>query len=249
MGRLRFGFVIALAFPLSVLAQSHAGAARSSGTASAVPAHAAPATARGVAAPHAQQASRPAGRATLPVRSRTGGSIRHRNNFPFGSSQVDFQNVPGLGFDFAHLAAINGNHRQRGSRFNGGFPFGFGGFLLSPSIIEDPQSPQPQTVAEDQPSIDDQPSEPERHARRRRSSVQPEADSAPSPAPQPDAEQYVFVRRDGSLIFGVAYSWENGNLRYVTPEGFRRSIDSEALDLPATQQFNEQRGLSFRAPA
>jgi hypothetical protein len=44
----------------------------------------------------------------------------------------------------------------------------------------------------------------------------------------------------------VAYAWENETLRYVTSEGLRHSVARETLDLSATQQFNEQRGLSFR---
>jgi hypothetical protein len=59
----------------------------------------------------------------------------------------------------------------------------------------------------------------------------------------------VFVRRDGGLVFAVAYSWQNGMLRYVTHDGMRRTIARDAIDLTATQQFNEQRGLSFRSPA
>jgi hypothetical protein len=47
----------------------------------------------------------------------------------------------------------------------------------------------------------------------------------------------------------VAYSWDNNTLRYVTRDGFRRSIAREALDIDATQQFNEQRGLDFRPVA
>jgi hypothetical protein len=38
-------------------------------------------------------------------------------------------------------------------------------------------------------------------------------------------------------------------LRYVTQEGLRKSVAGNALDLGATQQFNEQLGLSFHAPA
>jgi hypothetical protein len=69
-----------------------------------------------------------------------------------------------------------------------------------------------------------------------------------SPAPQ-EAEQFVFVRRDGTVFFAVAYVWENGALRYITSEGLRRTVSQDALDLAATQQFNEQRGLNFRLPA
>jgi hypothetical protein len=68
-------------------------------------------------------------------------------------------------------------------------------------------------------------------------------------APGEEPAEYVFVRRDGGLVFAVAYSWENGTLRYVTRDGMRRTIARDAIDLTATQQFNEQRGLSFPSPA
>jgi hypothetical protein len=65
----------------------------------------------------------------------------------------------------------------------------------------------------------------------------------------PDNEEFVFVRRDGTVFFAVAYSWERGALRYVTNQGLRRTVTQDALDLDATRQFNEQRGLNFRLPA
>jgi hypothetical protein len=69
------------------------------------------------------------------------------------------------------------------------------------------------------------------------------------PGPQVNAPEYVFVRRDGTVFFAVAYSWENGSLRYISSEGMRRSVSRDTLDLNATQQFNEQRGMTFRSPA
>jgi hypothetical protein len=57
------------------------------------------------------------------------------------------------------------------------------------------------------------------------------------------------VRRDGTVFFAVGYAWENGTLHYVTREGLRRNVARDSLDLNATQQFNEQRGLNFRLPA
>jgi len=65
----------------------------------------------------------------------------------------------------------------------------------------------------------------------------------------PEQAEYVFVRQDGSLIFAVAYSLINDRLQYVTAEGLRRTIPLNTLDLNATQQFNEQRGVSIRLPA
>ena len=70
--------------------------------------------------------------------------------------------------------------------------------------------------------------------------------SEPLPPEQPE---YVFVRQDGSLIFAVAYSLINDRLQYVTAEGLRRTIPLNTLDFGATQQFNEQRGVSIRLPA
>ena len=58
----------------------------------------------------------------------------------------------------------------------------------------------------------------------------------------------MFVRRDGTVFFATAYAWENGTLRYITSEGLRHTVTADKLDLNATQQFNEQRGLTFRSP-
>jgi len=184
------------------------------------------------------------------VRSRNQGHVIHRgerNNFNGTDfNGASFQDVPGLGFDYPHLAAVNGNRHGHGRRFNGGAPFGFGGFLLSPSVVvEQPAEIQDGDEVADIPA--DDPTAP-RRSRIFRPALQPEIESLP-PAPPRDVEQYVLVRRDGGLVFAVAYTWDNATLRYITPDGFRRSIGRDALDLSATQQFNEQRGLNFRAPA
>lgn len=192
------------------------------------------------------------------MRGRNGGRIGHRNNggnFGFngadGFNGTDFSNVPGLGFDYPHLAAINGNRRFRGRGFDGGFPFGFSGFLLdTPVIVDEGAAADSQVAQED--ATDDAPISEQDAPRRSRASRPPseaQAESLPAPAPVPDVEQYVLVRRDGSLVFAVAYAWDKSTLRYVTPDGLRRSIGREALDLNATQQFNEQRGIDFHVPA
>ncbi len=161
-----------------------------------------------------------------------------------GFSQ-DFDGVPGLGFDEVHFAATRGRNGIHGhNRFNSGFfPFG-GGFLFPPTVVIE-QAPaneaQPEEVAE-----------PETQESTRRVKPREAAPAYPTQTeagPQRESEQYVFVRRDGTLLFAVAYSWDNQTLRYITQEGLRRSVAREALDLAATQQFNEQRGLNFILPA
>jgi hypothetical protein len=163
---------------------------------------------------------------------------------------TSFQDVPGLGFDFPHMAAINSGRRMREDV--GFSPFGFSGFLLSsPSVIVEEvpvENQQPEEGAAGNANDVERGLE-GREGRVRGAEGQSLAATNAAPAPQHDAPEYVFVRRDGGLVFAVAYSWENGTLRYVTRDGFRRSVTRDALDMEATQQFNEQRGVSFRSPA
>jgi len=267
--RTRFSVMVMtmLALPAFAAAQHHGGAGAS---APAAAGRSAPGISRAVA-PSGHVNARPqsgtqsAARVGAPMmRTRNGGRINHRNNNNgnfnngnFASNGTDFQNVPGLGFDYPHLAAVSGNRGSHNGRFaggfGGGFPFGFSGFLLSPSVIGDDIPADSQTAdaqssaPDDQEVADDAP--PQRAPRRSRSARHFESDTESAPAPPREEEQYVFVRRDGSLVFAVAYAWESGTLRYITPDGLRRSIGRDALDIDATQQFNEQRGVNFRAPA
>ena len=253
MRRFSITAIVVLTLPGFAAAQHHGGGIGFAATAS----RPAPTISRATPAGRAISGPPGAARIATPVlRTRSGTRIIRRNNggnFIFNGT--DFQNVPGLGFDYPHLAAISGNRRNHGGRFGGEVPFGFSGFLLGPSVIAEdapivePQladapayAVQDQEVADDAPPVQRSP-----HRARSPRGIEPEADSTPTP-PRDD-EQYVFVRRDGSLVFAVAYAWESGTLRYITPDGLRRSIGRDALDIDATQQFNEQRGLNFRAPA
>jgi hypothetical protein len=164
-------------------------------------------------------------------------------------TSANFYPTPGLGFDIPHWAAthpqVNSGHGRRPRQFAAFFPFFDGGFLVAPQpIVED--EPYADAQEADYPPQTDV-SEPRERPRYR---MQPDVvTSVDSAEPQKESEQYVFVRRDGTIIFAVAYTWDKGNLRYVTNEGLRRSVSMDLLDLDATRQFNEQRGLSFRLPA
>ena len=156
--------------------------------------------------------------------------------------------APGLGFDAVHQAAICGSTtfglRTRGLGFPFFFPFFDGGFSLpgSQAAVEESSSaetPQPETT------------DAEARERGRRNRV-PEPVTAPAAEPASaaptDNEGFAFVRRDGTVFFAVAYAWEKGTLRYITSQGLRRTVTQDALDLDATRQFNEQRGLNFLSP-
>lgn len=195
------------------------------------------------------------------IRVRTGTThsgprITSRNTVRSGGTRRQFDSralppgcstVPGLGFDVPHLAATcgpeavgAGRHALQSSFF---FPILDGGFIMpgAPAVVEE--------AAEAQPSEDAEADVRERGHRVRVSREEPVPVSQPDTTPVRETSEYVFVRRDGTVFFAVAYAWENGTLRYVTSEGLRRSVTRDSLDLNATQQFNEQRGLNFRLPA
>lgn len=160
---------------------------------------------------------------------------------------TDFVPVPGLGFDMTHLAATRGpeavgagHHRRQQSVL---FPFIDGGFFLPspPVIVEEAAAPESQQ----EENVESELAEAPRRVRVMQATPAPPKVEEASGVPR-QTEEFVFVRRDGTVFFAVAYAWENEALRYVTSEGLRRSVPRETLDLNATQQFNEQRGLSFR---
>jgi hypothetical protein len=157
-------------------------------------------------------------------------------------------NVPGLGFDAVHLAAVCGPGAFGGGR--GGnvvpffFPFFDGGFYVpsAPAVAE-------QGAAEPQQMEDTEADVAEKPRRTRVYASAQQQENEPASAGPSESQEFVFVRRDGTVFFAVAYSWESGTLRYITSEGLRRSVGRDSLDLVATQQFNEQRGMNFRLPA
>jgi hypothetical protein len=227
------------------------------------PRSAAPIVSRHIAAAGAVHLSSPGrvGTRVVTTRTRAGGTtvrvIRPANsatrrradnnnsNEDLGFSQ-DFSTAPGLGFDETHVVATRGRRSgEHGrNRFDSGFfPFFDGGFILpTPVTVEQ----APQNEAQEQ-SVE--PDTQERAQRVRPPEPAPASSAEATHAPPRETEEYVFVRRDGTVFFAVAYSWDNGLLRYITQDGLRRSISGDVLDLGATQQFNDQRGLNFHAPA
>ncbi|SRR5258708_3916303 len=165
----------------------------------------------------------------------------------------DCSSAPGLGFDAVHQAAVCGSSfvssRRRGAQVPLFFPFFDGGFFLPGSSAPVEENPAPETSQQEATEAESR-----ERGRGYRASLQ-----AAEPAPTPTAEtakteprdndEFVFVRRDGTIFFAVAYTWENGTLRYITGQGLRHTVEQDALDLAATRQFNEQRGLIFRSPA
>jgi hypothetical protein len=165
--------------------------------------------------------------------------------FPNGGFSTGGNPVPGLGFDYPHFFAVHPNAGRRFRRDSGFvIPFIDGGFYMPVPMYADQGAP-PQQPDDSEAAY--QPPPPDQIASRDNDSdLRDRMRAEPLP---PEETEYVFVRRDGSLIFAVAYTLINDRLQYVTAEGLRRTVPLTTLDLGATQQFNEQRGVSIRLPA
>ena len=207
------------------------------------PVHGSPRTVTGgrtVPGPAPRSAMHPASSSKRAVNPRP---VRSTPIFSGTPVAQDDLGVPGLGFDYVHYAAVHPNAGRH--HFGGGVaPFVDGGIYVPyPVYMEGGAAAEP--AAESTPTEAEQPAE-EAAARPEAVTARPHAhSSAPS---EPDSE-YVFVRRDGTVFFAVAFTFDSTDLRYITQEGFRKSIPLASLDLAATQQFNEQRGLSPRLPS
>jgi hypothetical protein len=171
--------------------------------------------------------------------------------------------VPGLGFDFPHLAAISGasrnsplhgghgNHFQQGSFvpiFFGGYPYygddtGYDQPDQQPPQLPVQQSaPQPQIIViqqpvSSQPQVTSSGSEAENLSA---SGLESEA------APVRDVGDFILVRRDGRILFASIFSVVGTQLQYITPEGIRHTVAVSDLDAGATEQMNEARGTTVQ---
>jgi hypothetical protein len=242
-----------MAAPIAA-APVHAGPAPAHFAAGAhAPAHLAPSAVAHPVAPHHPAPVKPVSPHS-PSRSYPAPSQPGYTNMPFpnngfnngfndGFNDGNFP-VPGLGFDYAHFAAV---HPGAFHHFHGGgvVPF-IGGGIYVPFEYYGESYPAPE-----------QPAEPQAEPEQAQAAPQQDYSAPPNYAPRRErstsalapSPEYIFVRRDGSVFFAVAYSFGNGSLQYITQDGLRRVIPVNTLDLDATSQFNEQRGLSFRSPA
>jgi hypothetical protein len=191
--------------------------------------------------------------------SRTGSQTTTRRRFDGeregGRFRAGCGSAPGLGFDAVHQSATCGSEgrefRGRGFQDPFFFPFYDGGY---DGGYSEPDYP----VAGDDGSAAPIP-QPEGTDVQAQGTGRGYQAPQPAPVPAPAAEtansapaeneEFVFVRRDGTVFFAVAYTWDRGTLRYITPQGLRHSVTKDALDLDATREFNEQRGMNFRLPA
>ena len=161
--------------------------------------------------------------------------------------------VPGLGFDYAHLAAVSGNFRfnppgfGRGSHHHRDFitPVFFGGFPYYsdyPDYQQEPQQPQIIVIQQPAPAVIVQQAAPAAETYPDTAAPAP----ASAPAPVREVGELILVRRDGRVLFASVFSVTGTQVQYVTPEGIRHTLPMAELDTVATQEMNEARGTTLQ---
>jgi hypothetical protein len=122
--------------------------------------------------------------------------------------------------------------------------FGGGGFYVPAANDAEsaPQEESPENDANQQPDSNLQAGDQEPPASATARS------NSNSDSPEEPLAEFVFVRRDGSTLFAVAYTMWNDKVQYVTKEGLRRTVALDSLDLDATQKLNEERGNTINLP-
>ena len=75
------------------------------------------------------------------------------------------------------------------------------------------------------------------------------ADSVEDHPSTDSLSEFVFIQRDGSKFYAVAYSFLKDKIQYVTVDGVRHTLSVDALDFDATQKINEQLGNTINLPS
>jgi len=181
----------------------------------------------------------------------------------FGGSPLSVQQlldpVPGLGFDFADLAARDRDlgikaaidpatqwrlaiaerllRENRGFAGTGGYILDGGGYYAAPeeSASAEPAAaapaPQPQIIVVQAPPANQQAAAP----------AAADESQAQQP-PLPDVGEFTLVLRDGTKIHAVAFTRKSDSIVYITADGSRRTLAAADLDAAATERVNQERG-------
>jgi hypothetical protein len=164
--------------------------------------------------------------------------------------------VPGLGFDYTHLAARERNIGVRAlidpvtqhqlaleRQARRAVPAIAAPAIFIPISNVVIVQPPPVVVVESPPVA--QAPTPAAGAEEPAKKYPEEAAAAVS-APPRELEEILLIRRDGSALKVVAFSANATRLTYVTRDGARRSLALAELDLEATTLANEERGVVLR---
>ena len=173
------------------------------------------------------------------------GGVSIRNSSCAGGPSPNISSpVPGLGFDYTNFSAARPNWGACHPVTGVVLPF-FGGaiYVPVPYYTDSASQEEAQDDSGNGQSDSNDASYAEDSSVQEASPNSSDADSSSEPV-----AEFVFVKRDGSTLFAVAYTLLRDKIQYVTSEGLRRSVALDSLDLEATQKSNEERGNTINLP-
>lgn len=160
--------------------------------------------------------------------------------------------VPGLGFDYSNLAALNHDLgvraiidpitqqelalSERLLQLTPTVPISSSFFASEPVVMLEQQPPQVIIVQQPQPPAEQATAEAPPSA----------APAAVEQPPLPDVGQFVLVLHDGTQIQAVAFTRQSERIVYITADGRRKSIAIGDLDAAATRRLNDERGTPLQ---
>src|SRR5271155_5584097 len=182
--------------------------------------------------------------------------------------------VPGLGFDYEHLAAISGNLAEKAlidpvtmeelalaERLNrgsvgssayllGGYGYGYGGGDVpvdngDPNSVPQDAQAQPAAPAPQPPPQIIILQQPAAPGASLSGEGSAEERHATS-APVPEASDFLLVLKSGVMVSAVAFTRQGDELIYVTKEGNRRTMSVATIDSDATSKINAARGTPLK---
>ena len=159
--------------------------------------------------------------------------------------------VPGLGFDYSNLAALNHDLgvraiidpitqqelalSERLLQLTPTAPISSSFFASEPVVMLEQQPPQVIVVQQPQPPAGEATPE-----------VPQSVPAAVEQPPLPDVGQFVLVLHDGTQIRAVAFTRQSERIVYITADGRRRSIAIGDLDTAATRRLSDERGTPLQ---
>jgi hypothetical protein len=180
--------------------------------------------------------------------------------------------VPGLGFDYEHLAAISGNLAEKAlidpvtmeelalaERFNrggvggsayllGGYGYGYGGD--APVDNGDPNNAPQDAQAQPAAPAPQPPPQiiilQQPAASGASSSGEGAEERHAASTPLPEASDFLLVLKSGVMVSAVAFTRQGDELIYVTKEGNRRTMSVATIDPDATSKINAARGTPLK---
>jgi len=163
---------------------------------------------------------------------------------PAGFSSCSNYPAPGYGYNYNQVVATHPNWGACNAMTGVILPF-FGGAIYVP--VADDVVGAAQEQAQEIASNDQQDSNVQALSEEPAGSSSPSSRSHSSSYSEPLAD-YVFVQRDGTTFYAVAYTSSTDKLQYVTEDGQRRSVALDLIDFDATQKSNEARGNTIYLP-